>query len=366
MRSVVLLALAMTFLGCGSAEDYGIGPRSDSGAIDTLAVSGEIGIELGDTDYVFGVIVDVAFTQNGEILVLDGRASTVKAYSPDGLYLGSFGGRGEAPGEFQNPRSMAVLADGRIAVADPFGGKVELYSGDFSHYRTFNSFAGRAPMVIAGTSGGFAGEQSTVSRTEGTIVSRLAIWDIETDSMLVLAETESTFSPESMVERFMKPSPGMAFSDGTLYYYAPESQQYLIQVFQPDGTQGDPLTLPGYAPVEKTQAELQEDMEDYEARMLAMSSSGRGGMMAQAEYEPHPWHYAVSSIGSDSRGRIWVQRGWETCPVFDVFNPGETIPSLSVAAPLELSGYSFVVTPLGFAAFHPDPDDWPKVVLLQH
>ncbi len=77
-----------------------------------------IGSLAGEDWEIFGNVGDVAFDGSGNLYVLDTQSKTLLVVDPSGQYLRQIGAPGEGPGEFSNPMSMAVLADGRIAVND--------------------------------------------------------------------------------------------------------------------------------------------------------------------------------------------------------------------------------------------------------
>ncbi len=361
-------AIAVCFLAsCGGENEAATvseSPLQPSGPV--LQTAGEIGIELGDSNYVFGIIQDVDISSDGTIVILDSQKKKVMVYSPDGEFLGSFGGEGEAPGEFLNPRSVACLSDGRIAVSDPFSREVEIFNHDFSHSETVSDFTERAPFVITATDRGFAGEQGGFNRDEGTVTQRVMSWDLQRDTICVLFEEETNFSQDNMAARFMEPQAGIVSFNGIIYFSPPVTEKYEVQVFPIDGSSAEPLSLQEYEPVRRSPEEIEAEMQLFEDRIQSMAASGRGSRFAEVEYSPPEHYYATSSMGVDAQGRIWVQRGWESAPVFDLFTPGETAPveTATVTSEEDLSGCDFVITPYGFAAFERDPEYYPKVILL--
>ena len=83
------------------------------GARTTLA----LGTSRGESPELFGMIGDVAFDRDGNVLVLDAANYDVRIFGPDGSHLMSFGREGEGPMEFNSrPHSVAGLADGRLLV----------------------------------------------------------------------------------------------------------------------------------------------------------------------------------------------------------------------------------------------------------
>lgn len=364
---VTLVALLLA--SCGGENEQPIASDSPAGesASPVLTAVGEIGIELGDSNYVFGIIQDVDIASDGTVFVLDSRKKKVMAYSSQGDFLGSFGGEGEAPGEFLNPMSVACLEDGRIAVSDPFSREVEIFNRDFSYSETVADFTERAPFVITATDRGFAGEQGGFNRDEGTVTQRVMSWDLQRDTICVLFETESNFSQDNMAARFMEPQAGIVSTRGTVYFSPPVTDEYVVHAYPIGDGPTDPLTWPGYDQVRRSREEIDAEIQLFEDRLQAMAASGRGSRFAEMEYNPPEFYYATASMGVDSRGRIWVQRGWESDPVFDLFMPGDTAPGETVYFDCEdeLSDCEFVITPYGFAAFERDPEYYPRVFLLE-
>ena len=101
--------------------------------------------------------VDAARLSNGDILILEGRGSTVKRYDKNHEYISAFGQKGQGPGDFVYPfclrlnrgRDKLFIAHSRISRFSPDGN----YEGGFK------------PEVISAF--GFVGEQY---RTSGMAV----------------------------------------------------------------------------------------------------------------------------------------------------------------------------------------------------
>ncbi len=82
----------------------------------------------GDDGTHFGRPQDVAFLPDGRILVADGLDNhRVVILDPDGRYLGEFGGRGEAPGQFNGIHAIGIGPDGLIFALDRSGGRVNVF-----------------------------------------------------------------------------------------------------------------------------------------------------------------------------------------------------------------------------------------------
>lgn len=122
-RSAILLILCL-------AGDVGV---AASQAVDTtdspadFQLITEIGTDLGDPEYVFGDVRDVAVGPEGQIAVLDAMAAEVRLFEPGGRFVQAFGGPGGGPGEFVYPTGLYEDRSG-ILVVDPQSGRNTLYS----------------------------------------------------------------------------------------------------------------------------------------------------------------------------------------------------------------------------------------------
>lgn len=83
------------------------------GARTTLS----LGTNRGEGPELFGMIGDVAFDRDGNVVVLDAVNYDVRVFDPEGSHLVSFGREGEGPMEFRSrPHTVTVLSDGRLLV----------------------------------------------------------------------------------------------------------------------------------------------------------------------------------------------------------------------------------------------------------
>lgn len=71
-----------------------------------------------DAPDVFGLAIDAALDDAMNIYVLDRLNSRVVHFGPRGEHLGDIGRAGSGPGEFQDPRTLALVSDGSMIVGD--------------------------------------------------------------------------------------------------------------------------------------------------------------------------------------------------------------------------------------------------------
>jgi hypothetical protein len=87
-----------------------------------------LGGETDDEDEFFGVIMQIATDDQGNIYLLDSQLHQVNIYTADGEFIRAIGREGEGPGEFRRPGNMMIMPDGNIAVVQAMPGKIVLLS----------------------------------------------------------------------------------------------------------------------------------------------------------------------------------------------------------------------------------------------
>lgn len=101
---------------------------------DSLAVVNDWG-GVGPADGQLTNLVDVAVGPNGDVYTMEngGAASDrVQRFDAAGRFLGKTGSEGRAPGQFNQPWSIAVGGDGVVYALDTFLDRVTRFSGDLS------------------------------------------------------------------------------------------------------------------------------------------------------------------------------------------------------------------------------------------
>ena len=92
-----------------------------------LKTLGEKNVPGSDATH-FAKPQDVAFLPDGRILIADGLDNhRVMIMDQDVNYLGEFGGKGSAPGQFNGVHAVAVGPGGRIFALDRSGGRINVF-----------------------------------------------------------------------------------------------------------------------------------------------------------------------------------------------------------------------------------------------
>ena len=74
---------------------------------------------------------DVATDADGNVWIADTGTGRVVKYSPEGLFLQEFGGKGNGPGQFQELTAIEVAPGGDVFVADSGNRRVQRFSANF-------------------------------------------------------------------------------------------------------------------------------------------------------------------------------------------------------------------------------------------
>lgn len=291
--------------------------------------------------------------------VLGGSAGPVAVIDRSGSLIRTIGGPGEGPGEFDEPRGLAVWRDGRLAVADVGHSAYQLFtpdgeferlvrmrggSGAFSGLMNARSRlrpdpAGQA-LIAQGISSGESAFTSAVGRMfgadaaeEGRVDDRglerlrldgedvvgeklLEGWRPATDddgqeSPLDLSDPSSIVGTIMGGERWFEPELLWdILPDGGIVYS--DSTAYRIRVTDPGGRAIRTLTRP-FAPKPVTRG-VRSAVRD---RSLAQLSGGEGGDMQAAIREQIRNRGfmdeipVLSALRTTCDGALWIQRRGE-------------------------------------------------------
>jgi hypothetical protein len=96
--------------------------------------------DFDEEEYMFGTISDIEIDRMGNIYILDPQNYRIQKYSPAGLFLQTIGGtKGEAPGEFLRPKSIALDDLNNLFVADHYKLSISIFNEKGEHVRTIKT-----------------------------------------------------------------------------------------------------------------------------------------------------------------------------------------------------------------------------------
>lgn len=116
------LALAGDELLVGDTLNFRV-QRLDGETGAARGIFGRLGDAAGEMPRIKGVAVDA----RGQVWVTDALTSRVSLYNADGDLLLALGGEGMVPGRFSFPAGVAAHPDGRVAVADSFNRRIQVF-----------------------------------------------------------------------------------------------------------------------------------------------------------------------------------------------------------------------------------------------
>ena len=331
MRNILYFTLIFLTIACGNqqsteevveettatSEGY-IYPEANV----YLAISDSIGIEMGDSNYVFGSIATsngVGIIPVGEIVVLDMQKSCISLFSPEGEFIKQIGRHGSGPGEFLLPVAMTIFPDGGLAVSDAMAGKLIYFNSDLEYESDISGFFPSPPSVISGLDGGaIVGVKPEFQQNEEGMFMGFAVarWEPEqVEPSVVYLSNSSPFNPDdltSMQEDYI--IFGTA-PDGVVITSLLSSEVYEFVVWNSEGDELYTIIDESYERVLKTQEEI-----DIETELSNRAMIQQGMPPEMANWEPDPYRSAVGSFAVDGQDRLWVRRGTIQSPFFDVYD----------------------------------------------
>lgn len=359
MKTVsVSIGLAFLFVSfsCGKSSEN---VTADNGSMvcDTLEVVLEIGELMGDSLYVFGEITSAEPVQEG-IAVLDIHSCLISFFNHQGEFIRSIGGHGEGPGEFLLPIDFAVLSDGRVAVADLIGRKIEILSSDGELLNSLSTGQQILPyrMDAVSDSSFFVYYYSTEPFADRTNLGfQVELWDTSGYLGDIWSYREDydgagfSFAPGYI---------NCCTADGLLYLSLMDDQDF--RLFLCSESAADSLFICGEAvSVPADSADIGYD-EPY-----AYVSFTTGGLFVELESEPLEFRPQIGALGSDPEGRIWVRRGTVDDEQWLIYNEsGELCSSGTITGMPENQRLRYVFNEYGAVAWAPYTEDYPVLYLL--
>ncbi|OPL19195.1 MAG: hypothetical protein AVO35_12140 [Candidatus Aegiribacteria sp. MLS_C] len=366
-KPAVLLLSLIACTGCGDGTDDQYGSGAGPGAIE-LAITDTVGVELGDSCYVFGYLADAARTDS-IIYALDMSRSQLRKYTPDGEWAGFIGGRGDGPGELVMPHWLALLPDGSILIQDITD--LGLYSPDGGWTGHVLTHSGNWPSMHTPLGNGtFAISWHEFLREPEHILRRfIASYDLQgakiteylADSIRVPAPPEEN---TDAINRFLFSHYMAGDLDGNLYIVTRHSPDYRIVCYGPDASPFDTLSL-DVPVVERTAEEIGLVKRYTEEYLRGMGTSN----VMEWVYEPDPFKPPISGIWLGWGGNLWVLRGNTEVPEFDVWSVPEGELLYTARLDLELPPTQFLTFYIApwcrdFLAVHEDESMVQRLLLI--
>jgi len=369
MKATVLslaMGLALLLVACG--ENDGTTPAEDGPEVSrrTVAIVDTIGVELGDSNYVFGALEGICFGPDDNLYALDMVRGSAMVYGQDGSFVRSISRRGEGPGEIQFPLDMTVLNDGRVLIT-ALGG-IHGYTPDGEYIGLLGQYLQNPPMNLTalGDSSLIVTKLSVLPNEDGDAIVEYWTGRLDDPSEVAVRYDEGSmpFDPSRLTE--MLEATWLAYTiagdaEGRVYLAPRSSEEFLIRVLSFDGEPIRDIEL-DVDRAEKTPEEIREERDWMEQRLANMGVNG-----VVIDYEPDPYRTMITDLGVDAQGRLWARKGTELQPVFEVFSPeGDHLFTAEIPGVGEEGQFwSFAVEEQGMAAYSTNPELYQQVFLLE-
>lgn len=359
-------------VACGENNETAqtAGSNEESLADYTVSVTDSIGIEMGDSAYVFGAIADAEILDDGNIIVLDGTYCNMRIFTPEGEYIRTISSRGSGPGELSNPMDMLNWGGGVIGVVDPFSGGVHRYTTEgewlgLDLELTHNSFFD--PLVVSDST--FVAFKSRFDQDgDGvTATAFVSLFSLSIEPKATYWQKSFPWDPANMGNLALE----VIFSNfyaadpesGRVYVSPFHGDGYSILCFEADGTPAGEITQ-DYSPVPKTDEEIQSEKEFIEFFLRA----GEGNN-PNLNYTCDPWanHFAVTGLFIGEDGNLWAMRGGTETVTFDIWNPNRELIGTAEMPELIHGGNSwkFSFSNNQIIAWAENAEDFQKIYMLE-
>lgn len=375
MKSLLILPLALLLIaGCGTSEptdDVVTEDTTDSSAGEEeyalpaadsyLLVTDSIGVEIGDSNYVFGAIAGAGFAGNGAIAILDAQKSSVSMFSADGEFIRTVGRDGSGPGEFLLPITMAFRPEGGLIVADGMGSKLVYFDENYEYLSETTGFIPSPPAQIVAIDGmEFIGMKPDWEQNEDGMFMGFTVakWTMDSSIPAIVYHSEmSPFNPTDLSAMTDDLALFTATTDGTVFTAPMSTEEYSFTAWTSEGEEIYTYVNEDFERVEKTQSEMDLEAELVNAQMIA-----QGMPPSMANWEPVPYRNSINLLFVDGLDRLWVSKGTSDTDTFDVFDlDGNLLFTAALDAGEASKTWDTMIGREKFICFDANPEDYPRV-----
>ena len=328
----------------------------ESGARPT--VLGEEDLRIGEVEgggpATFGRIRTIAVLEDGRIAVADALAEEVRLFDPEGQFLRTFGGKGGGPGELQGMQGVYLDPEGLLRVPEQENARLSIFDPDTGFVRSYPfrlfSYSFRGPWTAAFDSAGRTLVASSGRFGEGRYWNMLRIYDedmLQIDSVPYYDYTDDTSREHPGVWRIAVG--GGRLHVGVPFYAMPQELLSSAGEFwtSSDGAQELEVarwTPPGDTTLLIVSRRPAAQVTNAERDSALAEVSGR--LAGQLPTEPKldgskipSFKPPIYGLSLDDRNRLWVRiSGPGADPTeYDIFNP-DGIHAETVSLPFSVGG----------------------------
>ena len=364
----------MLMTGCGGGEEAEMVSAEDLNPptmpVDTLKSVMEIGVELGDSAYVFGAVADAVFDPQGRILVLDQVAADLRLYDREGGFLEYVTTRGSGPGMLALPMSMFFMDDGKLMLMDMMKFGYVVFDDSLDFEEEISNWSQNPPTQGVGVSDSqFVAYKIGSDMQDNNIVMKRSVvlydygqedWSraFWQDSM-TMTQSEMMADPSKLMRDFWDPLNLGGSGEEGIFFSLKDGEEYRVLGWDLEGSEIFNVTLE-LNPVNKTPEEMRAESLFVNSQIQRMFGGGGGNFPFQIT--PDPYKNMVEGVDLGPDGNLWIRRGTRSYPFFDVFDieTGELLRH--VVYPEEGWSWQTAVSPRGIIAWEEDPPEGYQVL----
>lgn len=263
-----------------------------------------------DPDLMFGLMVDAACDAAGNVYLMDQQLNTVTVISPAGEVLRQLFRVGDGPGEVRTPQGIAVLPDGRVALAQQFPGKFILVDalgvpadeltvvGGTAANQGFTAVAGCTARGGTLLAAGMFQVPADGRQSRTSYVAKIDLVDGSEERRYRVHETVLDFTKAELIEREMvAPCYTYALGPDGRVYFARDWREYAVEVLAADGGLERVITR-DFTPLPRSRQERDRINELFEVQAAQLPFP--------ITWEIEPSEPAVGGLHVDSGGTLWV------------------------------------------------------------
>jgi hypothetical protein len=356
-----LLLSCLVVVGCGNYEP----PQLP--AIDyCLVITDSIGVEAGDSNYMFHLPVDVAHSPDGDIAVLDKLKHAAFIFTPDGEFVRSVGREGDGPGEFHLPSTIEFNTQGSFFIQDQRS--IAVFDSTYTYIDQMTWPLHPPFMRSILNDGGLIGIHGVFLPGEHGVVSIeiLGRWDKDDSITVEYASTRHEFDPDDWtIDRSESREEQLyccATASGRVFYSHSSVDEFVITGCESDGTEFLQIEDQGYRRVRKSDQEIQAEIDWWE------SFKAYAGSTRDISVKPDPFKRAILGMFLVGDDELWVRLGAYEGIVFRVYDmTGEIIFHVKLdypGDPSDLINWEVSGSEHGFHAFETMPEYYPRIYIL--
>ncbi len=322
-----------------------------------------IGVEVGDSNYVFGDVWGSCITADGEIAVLDKSASVIRFFTNTGSFTRDFSPLGEGPGEFLSIDRMSFDPSGNLLLGSYYDRKMAWYDTDLNLIReiVFTTSTKSGPMKLMPGEDLCAIAKYSVLAGEDSIGTEIALYTDDETPAVIYRRRLIKFEEGTNYQMLTGMTYGVG-SDGRVFVSNSEAIDFLVTCFSADGDSLFSFGLDSFESIRKSDEMIAEQTERVLNQYVQHNGSAEG-----FSYSPNPFYQPITSISIDGSGKIWI-RGEANSLMANVFSSnGEFLYTCEGRFPdwQETDGWNLRIGNNGILADPRNPEMYPVVYMME-